>query len=118
FVSCSTGLEDLLIQELEDFGIKARKGFRGAYAPQTIENVYTINYRSRLATRVLWPLKSFNCRDRNDLYGVTKTIDWQKYLTLEKTFAIDANVTHPNLRNSLFAAFVVKDAICDQFRDK
>lgn len=118
FITCGSGLELLLIDELKLLGIHARKGFRGVYAPQTMENVYLINYCSRIATRVLWPLSEFPCRDRNQLYAEAKKIDWTRYLNLEKTFAIDANVTHPNLRNSLFASFVVKDAICDQFRDK
>ena len=34
------------------------------------------------------------------------------------TFAIDANVNNRELRNSLFAAQVVKDAICDQMRQR
>lgn len=118
FVVCGTGLELLLIQELEEIGIPARKGFRGVYVAQTIENVYKINYLSRIATRVLWPLADFSCRDRHELYARAKKIDWSLYLNVNKTFAIDANVTHPNLKNSLFAALVIKDTICDQFRDK
>lgn len=118
FIVCGTGLEPLLARELEEMGIPSRKGFRGVYVAQTIENVYKINYLSRIATRVLWPLADFTCCDQNDLYNQAKKIDWSQYLNVNKTFAIDANVSHPNLRNSLFAAFMVKDAICDQFRDK
>lgn len=118
FVVCGTGLELVLAQELEELGIPSRKGFRGVYVAQTIENVYKINYLSRIAIRVLWPLADFTCRDRNDLYNQAKKIDWSLFLNVNKTFAIDANVTHPNLRNSLFASFVVKDAICDHFRAK
>src|SRR5207247_1418671 len=43
-------------------------------------------------------------------------IDWSQFLKSGYTFAIDANVNHRELRNSLFAAQVVKDAICDQMR--
>lgn len=118
FIVCSTGLELLLIQELKELGIPARKGFRGVYVAQTVDNVYKINYLSRIATRVLWPLADFPCRDRHDLYAQAKKIDWSLYLVSDKTFAIDSNVTHPSLRNSLFAALVVKDAICDQLRTK
>jgi putative N6-adenine-specific DNA methylase len=67
---------------------------------------------------VLWPLAHFPCADREALYKKAKAIDWLRYLTVDKTFAIDANVSHPNLRNSLFAALVVKDAICDQMRER
>ncbi len=118
FVTCASGIEPLLIEELQQLGIHTlRKGFRGVYVAQEMEAVYLINYCSRLATRVLWPLAQFSCPDREALYQAAKKIEWPLYLDLEKTFAIDANVSHPQLRNSLFAALVVKDAICDRLRE-
>jgi putative N6-adenine-specific DNA methylase len=84
-----------------------------------MENVYRINYLSRFATRVLWPLAHFPCSGRDALYAEAKKIPWHDYLSLDKTFAIDANVTHsPAFRSSHFAGLVVKDAICDAFREK
>jgi putative N6-adenine-specific DNA methylase len=117
FVSCPGGLEELLVQEMQEMGLDARKSFRGVFVPKTLQNVYKINYGSRLATRVLWPLAEFACKNRDDLYAGAKKVDWKAYLNLGKTFAIDANVEHPLLRNSLFAAQVMKDAICDQLRE-
>ncbi len=118
FVTCPGDIELLLLDELQTMGISGRKSLRGVFVPPTIDNVYAINYNSRLATRVLWPLLNFRCKDREDLYHYAKKINWSLYLNAGKTFAIDSNVSHPNLRNSLFAAFVVKDAICDQLREK
>lgn len=118
FVTCPGDVELLLLDELQSLGISGRKSLRGVFVPQAIENVYTINYNSRLATRVLWPLLNFRCKDRQDLYHYAKKINWSLYLNAGKTFAIDSNVSHANLRNSLFAAFVVKDAICDHLREK
>jgi putative N6-adenine-specific DNA methylase len=119
FVSCPDALVPILIHELKGLGIeKPRSGFCGVFVPQTMENVYTINYCSRVATRVLWPLLEFRCQDRHKLYQEASKINWSDYQTLEQTFAIDANVSHPNLKNSLFAAQVLKDAICDHFKDK
>jgi putative N6-adenine-specific DNA methylase len=44
-------------------------------------------------------------------------IRWLDFVPKGSTFAIDANVSNnPSLRHSLFAAQVVKDAICDQYR--
>lgn len=118
FVTCPLGFEALLIEELETFGIKARKSFCGVYVPQSMQTVYTINYCSRLATRVLWPLSRFPCPNREALYKHASKINWPKFLNPSKTFSIDANViSHPNLRNSLFAALVVKDALCDSLRE-
>ncbi|MFS8563409.1 MAG: THUMP domain-containing protein [Rhabdochlamydiaceae bacterium] len=118
FVTCPGSVELLLLDELKEMGIEGKKSLRGVFVPKTPENVYTINYNSRLATRVLWPLVNFRCRHKDDLYNFAKKINWSLYIQAGKTFAIDSNVSHPNLRNSLFAAFIVKDAICDQFREK
>ncbi len=119
FITCPDSCEGLLVQELQKLKIKAvRSGFRGVFAPQTIENVYKINYCSRLATRVLFPLKHFPCRDKDALYQAAKQIPWLDYLDESKTFAIDANITHPNIRNSLYGAQVMKDALCDAIREK
>lgn len=114
FITCPSGLEALLVLELLQLGIKhVRKSFSGVYVPLTMDNVYLINYCSRVATRVLWPLHSFLCRDVKMLYGRAREIDWVNLLNPEQTFAIDANVKHPKLRHSLHAAQVVKDALCD-----
>jgi len=119
FISCAEHLESLLCEELSELRIPAvRKSFRGVFAEKSIESVYTINYLSRLATRVLWPLHSFFCPDRQTLYREAKKIPWLQFIDPEKTFAIDANVSHPTLRHSLFAAQCVKDALCDVVREK
>jgi len=119
FITCPPLLENLLAEELQELGIPARRWPRGVSAPMSMENVYKINYGSRMATRVLWPLAHFDCPDRETLYNEAKKIAWTDYLTLDKTFAIDANVTHnPAFRNSHFAGLVVKDALCDVFREK
>lgn len=119
FVTCPGGLEALLMDELTQLGFSSlRAGVRGVFVPQSMEAVYKINYCSRLATRVLWPLAQFRCKDQQSLYAAAKKIRWSDYLTPRKSFAIDANVQHRNLKNSLFASLVVKDALCDVMRDQ
>jgi putative N6-adenine-specific DNA methylase len=118
FISCASGLEPLLTEEIQSLGFKdVETGFRGVYVPiSDFSAIYRINYCSRIASRVLLPLMEFRCFDQKSLYKAADKIDWLKFIPPGKTFAIDANVTHRELRNSLFAAQVVKDAICDQFR--
>lgn len=120
FVTCPPHLEPYLIQELEELGInKCQPAYRGVYVDEpSWENIYKINYGSRIASRVLLPVRQFRCFDRNMLYSETAKIDWTSLIRGRRTFAIDANVTHAKLRNSLFAAQVMKDAICDQIRQK
>lgn len=119
FVTCSPGLEPLLAQELAEMGFETSQQYCGVYVRQhSLEAIYRINYNSRLASRVLMPLIDFRCQGPQDLYRAISSIDWQYYLPHGKTIAIDANVHHPYLRNSLYAAQVAKDAICDQMRDR
>lgn len=120
FVTCGEGLEGLLIQELAEMGFTdVREGFRGVYVfDKSFNAIFRINYCSRIGGRVLLPVAQFRCYDQKGLYRGGGTVDWLKYLPKGKNFAIDANVTHRHLRNSLFAAQVLKDAICDQIREK
>lgn len=120
FATCGTNLEPLLTEELSEMGFtKTSTGFRGVYIEvDDIRSVYKINYLSRIATRVLYPLHSFKVWDAKGLYKSASEIDWSRYLKLHETFAIDFSVNHPAFKNSLFAAQVVKDALCDHFRDK
>lgn len=120
FVSCAPTLEPLLLEELNGLDIHSVKlGYRGVYVDNwDWSTIYKINYASRLANRVLLPIKRFKCFDRRTLYRHVSDINWSYYLKEGWTFSIDANVHHKELRNSLFAAQVVKDAICDQLRQK
>ncbi len=119
FITCPDKIEPLLIQELNSLGIDGvRTGHHGVFAPKSIENVYKINYCSRIATRVLWPLAQFRCLDKDALYTASKAIPWLDFLDEKKTFAIDSNVTHPNIRNSLYGAQVMKDGLCDHIREQ
>jgi len=119
FVTCSHGMEQLLFQELSLLGISGLKqSYGGVYAPKKMDVVYKVNYCSRIAVRVLWPLATFRCATKEMLYKGACKIHWPDFLTINDTFAIDANISAtPAFRNSHFAALVVKDALCDTFRE-
>lgn len=119
FVTCPRGFEPILQKELAALGIdKTFPYFCGVFVPKSLDNVFLINYESRVATRVLWPIAEFRCANKEDLYRGAKQVPWSEFLHCDKTFAIDANVQHDNLKHSLFASLVVKDAICDYFKEK
>jgi putative N6-adenine-specific DNA methylase len=67
---------------------------------------------------VLIPIGDFKVYDKETLYRGARKIDWDRFLGLKQTFAIDFSVNHREFNNTLFAAQVLKDAICDHFRDK
>jgi putative N6-adenine-specific DNA methylase len=120
FITCGQGLEPLLCNELLELGFEqTHSGYRGVYVDiSSFEDIYKINYCSRIGGRVLLPLLNFRCHDSRSLYKKALDIDWSLYIPPGKSFAIDPNVNHPQLRNSLFAAQVLKDAICDQLKEK
>jgi len=120
FAQTPGGLETLAEKELSSLGArKIRPGFRGLYFKADQKTLYGINYRARLLTRVLAPLVSFQCRDRNDLYRAAVAINWASLFGVQQTFGIFASVSgNTNLRHSKFAALCLKDGVVDFFRKK
>lgn len=120
FATCGQGLEEILLAEIQNLGFeKVTTGFGGVYVEiSSFDDVYKLNYCSRVASRILLPLKKFNCYNKESLYQNGMKIAWADLIPKGKTFAIDGNVSHPNLKNSLFAIQVLKDAICDSIRAK
>ncbi len=119
FISCLPGLEEVLGKEVQSLGYGYVKGRAGIFVPfHDMTQVYRLNLNLRTASRVLLPLAEFRCRDKNDLYKGSSTIDWHLYFKDMPTFAIDSFVMHNTLTNSLYAAQIVKDAICDQLKTK
>lgn len=112
-------MEDLCLEELSALGARnPRKAFRGVYFEAAPETLYRINYCSRLASRVLAPLSSFQCDSPDDILRNAAKIQWDSFFGLEKTFAITASVSKSRITNSLYAAQCLKDGIADYFRSK
>jgi 23S rRNA (guanine2445-N2)-methyltransferase len=118
FAQVADGLEEAGSKELENIGAsEVKPSYRGVYFSADIETLYRINYRSSLCTRILAPLLTFDCHSDKYLYKTAGSIPWSEILSLEKTFAIFANVSNSNITHSQYAARKLKDAIVDQFRD-
>ena len=52
------------------------------------------------------------------MYEEIQSIQWEDYLDVDKTFAVDAVVFSEEFRHSKFVSYKVKDAIVDYFREK
>jgi putative N6-adenine-specific DNA methylase len=118
FAQIAPGFEDAATAELTQLGAERIKpGFRGLYFSSRQPIVYRIIYESRLLTRVLAPLDTFRCRDRNDLYRWAMSQGWTSMFQADQSFAIVANVNgNKQLTHSKFAALCLKDGIVDVFR--
>jgi putative N6-adenine-specific DNA methylase len=119
FAACARGLEALLVDELRELGAEPEKpGMRGVSFRADTATLYRVAYGTRLASRVLAPLLTFDCHSDKYLYRTARNVDWDRMLDPDRTFVVDASVSDSHIDHSQFAAQRVKDAVCDHFRDK
>lgn len=113
------GLEEVLAGEIKALGGQAVKPLHRAVAFEgDWRLLYRANLELRTALRILIPLFHFPVHEQEDLYRSVRTFEWEKYLDLKQTFAIDATVHSPVFSHSKYAGLKVKDAIADRFRDR
>jgi putative N6-adenine-specific DNA methylase len=118
YAACTLGLEDVLAEELRAIGANHIDKRRGACS---FEGDQALGYRAclwlRSAVRVQQELARGFVRDREDLYALAGTVDWSQSITPLQTLAIDGSVRDSFANDTRFPVLVVKDAICDQFRN-
>ena len=113
------GLEEVLAKELTALGANnVEIGRRMVSFTGDKEMMYRANFSLRTALRILKPIKHFKAQSAEEVYDAVKAIEWEQYLTNEKTFAVDAVVFSDEFRHSKFVAYKVKDAIADYFNEK
>jgi putative N6-adenine-specific DNA methylase len=119
FAQVAKGVEDLCAEELAELGAsRIKPTYKGINFTADRKTLYRINYRSRLASRILAPLRTFQCHSTKYLYRTAKTIQWSQFLSLHDTFAVSATVSQSRITRSKYAALCVKDAIADHFMER
>ena len=109
FATCAKALEPLVAAELRTFGavadvVETRAGV--AFAGE-LETAYRACLWSRVASRILLTLGTFDAPDDAALYDGVRTIRWTEHVGPDDTIAVDAS-----------KALKVKDAVVDQIRDE
>ncbi|WP_230660645.1 bifunctional 23S rRNA (guanine(2069)-N(7))-methyltransferase RlmK/23S rRNA (guanine(2445)-N(2))-methyltransferase RlmL [Psychrobacter sp. I-STPA10] len=122
-ITCADGLEAPLQTELTTFGIASDISSTGRLnVTATLAQIYTICLWSRVASRVLLPIKRRNINIDYDiaeqLYGLASTVDWTTWFNLDNTFAIRVSVDKRMPVSQQFAMLRTKDAIADSFNKK
>ncbi len=113
------GLEEILAKEIEVLGGEnIAIGNRMVSYMGDKQMLYKSNLWLRTALRVLKPVEYFTAADPDELYAKVKAIDWSQYVAEGQTIAIDNTIYSENFRNSRFAIYRAKDAICDYFVEK
>lgn len=114
----SFGLENVLKDELIALGAKNVTPItRAVTFTANQELLYKANLWCRTALKIIKPFHEFTAKNEHELYKKVKAYNWQQFLSLEKTFAIETVVNSPYFTHSQFVALKTKDAIVDQFRE-
>ncbi|TVQ46882.1 MAG: RNA methyltransferase [Gloeocapsa sp. DLM2.Bin57] len=119
FATVARGLEEVAAQELKNLGAKdVEITFTGVSFTGDKSLLYRVNLWSRIIYRLLMPIQTIKCSNREELYQQVKQINWSKYLTTEQTFAVNSTGGNSNLNHTHFNALQIKNAIIDQQREK
>ena len=113
------GLEEVLAEELTNLGANdVEIGRRMVRFTGDKRMLYRANFCLRTAIRVLKPILHFTAHNADEVYEAVKSVEWEKYMDVKNTFAVDSVVFSETFHHSMFVAYKVKDAIADYFRDK
>ena len=117
FAPCTLGLEEALAQELRDLGASDVSAARGGARFRGDRRIgYAANLWLRSAVRVQEQVFEGEARGKEELYAAVRGIEWERWLDVTGTLAVDASVRDSAITHSGFAALTVKDAVCDRFR--
>lgn len=125
WITCADGLEPLLQEEIEQLGTKVTERKAGRLIIEgTLEQAYRICMWSRLASRVLLPIHTYeldfthDARDvAEELYEGAMSFDWSLVFAPQSTFAIRLHAEREIMVNSQFATLRVKDGVVDSFME-
>jgi putative N6-adenine-specific DNA methylase len=111
------GFEEILAKELQALGASAIViGNRNVTFEGDTGFMYKANLCLRTAIKIIKPIHHFTVRNEDDLYRKLYEMDWESYLALDQTFAIDATMHSDQFTHSLYVSQKTKDAIVDKFR--
>ncbi len=119
FAQIGDGLEEAGATELHGLGAQdIQTKYRGISFLADQETLYRINYSTRLCTRILAPLITFDCHSTKYLYKTAINLPWQDLLSPKDTFAVFGSTANSKITHSQYASLIVKDAVADFFREK
>lgn len=118
FTPCPRGLETLLRSDLETMGaqnLRATDGGVEFSGDWTL--CYRVNLESRLASRVLWRVANTRYRSEQDVYKAVFELQWQRWFDVSNTIRVNTTAIRCPLKSLEFVTLLVKDAVCDRFRE-
>lgn len=117
FATCPRGLEEVLIEELQELGIASATATGGGVEfDGVVADSYRVNLFSRIASRVLMQVAHAPYASEEDIYRLALGQPWGEWFTPEQTLRVDVTATKSPLRSLEFATLRVKDGVVDRMR--
>tara|TARA_B100000963_G_scaffold45311_1_gene33796 strand:+ start:2178 stop:3422 length:1245 start_codon:yes stop_codon:yes gene_type:complete len=117
---CPRGLEQVVANELVSLlhHIKPQLKKGGVFFIASATDVCMLNLWARTPTRFLIQLIRTQVKSARELFNCSKKINWKEWFLPKRTIKVDVNGRgFPKDVSLRYASLVVKDAICDSFRD-
>lgn len=113
------GLEPVLAEELKKLGGKnVELKNRAVNCEGDLGFLYKINYSARTALKILVPIDEFKAYNETKFYEKLFKFEWDDFMSVDQTFAIDSTVNSERFSHSQFMTFKMKDAIVDFFQNR
>ena len=113
------GLEPILAEEIKKLGGKSVEiKNRAVNCEGDLGFLYKINYSARTALKILVPITTFKAYNESKFYDKLFKFNWDDFMSVDQTFAIDSTVNSERFSHSQFMTFKMKDAIVDFFQNK
>ncbi len=111
------GFEEILANELRNLGAgNVEIGVRNVSFDGDKGFMYKANLCCRTAIKILKPIAEFRVMNEDDLYRRVQKMNLRSFMSIDRTFAINATVSGDTFTHSQYVSFKVKDAIVDKFR--
>ena len=116
--TCAKGLEYLLVDELTLLGgLEVKEGLSQVSFECDWPKVYQILMWTRVASRVYYPIATFEATDDDTLYKQASIIDWSQHLSEGGSFLVNSQSFRSKLSHTQFISQRIKDAVVDYFKD-
>ncbi|MCY0967993.1 THUMP domain-containing class I SAM-dependent RNA methyltransferase [Chryseobacterium wangxinyae] len=113
------GLEQVLGEEIKKLGGKnVELKNRAVNCEGDLGFLYKINYSARTALKILVPIEEFKAYNETKFYEKLFKFEWDDFMSVDQTFAIDSTVNSERFSHSQFMTFKMKDAIVDFFQNR
>jgi 23S rRNA (guanine2069-N7)-methyltransferase / 23S rRNA (guanine2445-N2)-methyltransferase len=117
FVTCPKGLEYLLEEELQSFGMEPlRNAPAGVWANGSLLAGYRACLWSRLANRVILHLADVDATSADRMLGAVTDLPWEDHVPVTGSLRVNFVGQNDEIRNTQFGAQRVKDGIVDRLR--